>query len=112
VCGPPALMIAAAVVTAAGAAYGGLAANAQGEYGARVAERNAQMANAQAHDAHVRGQLDSARLDREDAQLDAALRRGAMDLYTEDNLAFQRDYLDGRKREMTARIARRTKERL
>lgn len=76
-CDPATLALSAAVVTAAGTAYGGLAANAQGKYEAKVAEQNARLTAEQARDAKERGQMDAARLDREYAQT-AGAQRAAM----------------------------------
>lgn len=77
-CAPPAILaLGAAVVSAAGTAYGGLAANAQGKYESRVAEQNARLVAEQSRDAIERGQRDAARLDREYAQT-AGAQRAAM----------------------------------
>lgn len=56
-----ATVIAATVVTAGSQVYGGLAANAQGKYEQKVAERNAQAERAQIADAKDRGALDQMR---------------------------------------------------
>lgn len=76
-CGPAALALGAAVVSAAGTAYGGLAANAQGKYESKVAQRNAELASEQSRDALERGQIEQQRLDREYSQT-AGSQRAAM----------------------------------
>lgn len=62
------LAIAGTVAAAAGTAYGGLAANAQGKYEAKVADQNARLAAEQSRDAKERGMLDAQKLDREYSQ--------------------------------------------
>ena len=54
-----ALAITAAVVSATGSVYGGLAANQQGKYEQRVADANAKLAASQANDAAERGALEA-----------------------------------------------------
>lgn len=77
-CAPPAILaLGAAVVSAAGTAYGGMAANAQGKYEAKVAEQNARLASEQSRDALERGQIERQRLDREYSQT-AGAQRAAM----------------------------------
>lgn len=74
-CAPPAfLALGAAVITAAGTAYGGLAANAQGKYQAKIAERNADLVSEQSRDALERGQVDLQRHYRRASQLQGAQR--------------------------------------
>lgn len=68
-CGPAALALGAAVVTAAGTVYGGMAANAQGKYGQRVAEANVKAKGVEAQDAIERGKLESRKIDREYSQI-------------------------------------------
>lgn len=76
-CEPATLALIGTAVASAGTVYGGLAANAQGKYEAKVAEQNARLAAEQSRDAKERGQLDAARLDREYAQT-AGAQRAAM----------------------------------
>lgn len=77
-CAPAAVLaLGAAAVSAAGTAYAGLAANAQGKYESRIAERNARLTAEQSRDAIARGQSEAARLDREYAQT-AGAQRAAM----------------------------------
>jgi hypothetical protein len=57
-CGPPALALAAAAVTAAGSIYGGLQGQAMGQYQSAVAKQNARLADDQARDAFAQGQRD------------------------------------------------------
>jgi len=82
-CGPPALAIAAAVVSAAGSVMGGIQAKQQGNYEAKVAESNARMANEQARDAIDRGKIQQQQHDREVADTrgaqTAALAAGGVD---------------------------------
>lgn len=76
-CNPAVLALGAAVVSAAGTAYGGLAANAQGKYEAKVAEQNAKLTAEQGRDAIERGRIEQQRLDREYSQT-AGAQRAAM----------------------------------
>ena len=66
-CDPVTLTIAATTVMAAGSAYGGLAANAQGKYEQRVAEQNAGLERRKFADATERGAIDQMRRYRESA---------------------------------------------
>lgn len=60
-CDPVSLTLAAGLVTAGGQVYGGLAANAQGKYEARVAQENRRHELAAAQDARERGAIDQMR---------------------------------------------------
>lgn len=60
-CGPMALPLLAGLATAGGQLYGGLAANAQGKYEARVAQENRRHELAAAADARERGTIDQMR---------------------------------------------------
>lgn len=73
-CNPAVLALGAAVVSAAGTAYGGMAANAQGKYEAKVAEQNARLTAEQGRDAMERGRIEQQRLDREYSQTQGAQR--------------------------------------
>lgn len=65
---PPVIAAAAAVVSAAGSIYSGMAANAAGKYQQRVAEQNAKIAAEAAKDSIERGKLENQALGRKVAQ--------------------------------------------
>ena len=67
-CDPATLALTAAVVTAAGTVYGGMAANAQGKYERNVANENARLERAKVGDAKERGAIDRMRRYREASQ--------------------------------------------
>ena len=64
----PFLALGAAVVSAAGTMYTGMAANAQGKYEQQVAEQNATLERAKVGDAKERGAIDRMRRYREASQ--------------------------------------------
>ena len=64
---PPALALAATVVSAAGTMYSGMAANAQGKYEQGVANQNARLEGRKIGDASERGAIDIMRRYRESA---------------------------------------------
>lgn len=66
-CGPAALALGAAIITAAGTVYGGMAERAQGRYEQKVNEQNAVLERRKIGDAQERGAIDQMRRYRESA---------------------------------------------
>lgn len=90
-----ALAVTAAVVSATGSVYGGLAASQQGKYEQRVANENAKLAASQAADAQERGALEARNYQRRVAQTQgrqqAAMAANGIDTNFGSALDVQRD---------------------